>query len=436
MRILTALVLLFLFTAWSYSEEYSFDVEEYEEQIYEINGNIKVNPVVIYSNRDSKLFRLKYYNSEYDDNFSDMYYFIPELFVKLNYEKLSFNAGGNAKVYNVDNKWDYEKTLYECSLNFSPWNLSFDLGRKSLIWGKGYIWNPVSYAGRQKNVDDVEAALEGYWLFNMQWVKSFESALQNLAVNFVVLPSYKKINKDYENIFTDFENLDYENEYYETTHFITKIYALILNTDFDIYVLLNHKNSNKYGADFSKNLLANWEIHFEYSYESKYTKYYLDENGTLADKNQRINNYLAGTRYLTDNEITFIFEYLHNAGGFTKDETDIFYDEIDAALESGAAVPYYKKSALFLNRQFVSKDYLYLKISKPQPFDILYFTPAIFSVYNITDKSLTSSAEFKYTGIDDLEISLKGSYLYGPSSSQYGEKISGQKYYLHLRYYF
>jgi hypothetical protein len=48
------------------------------------------------------------------------------------------------------------------------------------------------------------------------------------------------------------------------------------------------------------------------------------------------------------------------------------------------------------------KDYLYLRISQKEPFNILYFTPAITSIVNVNDKSLSISPELLYTGITNL----------------------------------
>ncbi len=430
-----SLLFLLFFMTGAYAEDYSFDVDDYEEKIWEINGNIRLNSIYINNNKNSKLFMLKYYNREKGD-YSRTHYIRPELFIKLNYDDFSFNSGGNFNLYYIEEEWDHKETLYECNLNYSPGSLSFNIGKKNLMWGKGYIWNPVSYAGRQKNVDDVDEALEGYYLLNIKWVKTLESNLRNIAVNFIVLPSYKKINNDYNNMYTDYEGLNYENKYNGTTHFITKLYGLLFNTDIDLYLLLNHRNSNKTGIDFSKNLLTSWEIHFEYSYENRYTQYFMDESGTVVNRTKQNNNFLAGTRYLTENEITYILEYLHNSGGLTKEQSDTFYNQIDSSLNSGTSISYYKMNSVYLNRQFLSKDYIYFKATRPQPFDILYFTPSLYFVFNLTDRSQISTIEFKYTGITDLEFILKGSYLYGPSLTQYGEKISRQKYDFQLKYYF
>jgi hypothetical protein len=52
------------------------------------------------------------------------------------------------------------------------------------------------------------------------------------------------------------------------------------------------------------------------------------------------------------------------------------------------------------------KDYLYLRISQKEPFNILYFTPAITGMMNLNDKSVSISPELLYTGITNLELRL------------------------------
>src|SRR4030066_2241830 len=68
------------------------------------------------------------------------------------------------------------------------------------------------------------------------------------------------------------------------------------------------------------------------------------------------------------------------------------------------------------------KDYLYLRISQKEPFNILYFTPAITTIMNLNDRSLSLSPELLYTGFTNWEFRLKGTYLSGSSRSEYGEK--------------
>jgi hypothetical protein len=82
------------------------------------------------------------------------------------------------------------------------------------------------------------------------------------------------------------------------------------------------------------------------------------------------------------------------------------------------------------------RDYLYLRASQKEPFDILYFTPAITFITNISDKSTSISPELVYTGVTNLELRLKAIFLAGRKDSDFGEKQNAYKVELRARYYF
>jgi hypothetical protein len=82
------------------------------------------------------------------------------------------------------------------------------------------------------------------------------------------------------------------------------------------------------------------------------------------------------------------------------------------------------------------RDYLYLRASQKEPFDMLYFTPSITGIYNVDDKSVSISPELLYTGIDNLELRLKSTFLAGDSYTEFGEKLSDCKIEFRIRYFF
>jgi len=82
------------------------------------------------------------------------------------------------------------------------------------------------------------------------------------------------------------------------------------------------------------------------------------------------------------------------------------------------------------------RDYLYLRISQKEPFDILYFTPSVTCIYNINDRSYSLSPEILYTGITNLEVRLKGAFLAKPDNSEFGEKQNDWRIEFRARYYF
>lgn len=415
------LFLFILFAGAASSADYSFDLSEIEKKPYEFSGDIRFAPFLSRTNQASDIFKLKYYNQT-NDAYIYGGYLKPELFFKYTIRQFSYNISGNAALSYADKQWQFDKNLYENYVSYKTDNLSLELGKRSLKWGKGYIWNPTSYGGRQKDVDDVDAALEGYYLLNAEWVKSFDSTLSNLALDFSVIPANENVNPDYSET--------------AVINYAVKAYFLFYNTDIDFYLLLNNMETNKAGIDFSKNIRSNLEMHFEFSRNFKNIKYFMNNGGVIELAESPGNDFLLGTRYLTNNEITIIFEYLHNSSGFTKEESNNFYEAIDAALISGKAIPYYKQNLSYLNRQFISKDYLYLKFSKPQPYDILYFTPSLYSVINLSDGSQSTTLYLSYTGITNLETILKYSLFTGAADTQFGAKIISDKLELQLKYYF
>ncbi len=82
------------------------------------------------------------------------------------------------------------------------------------------------------------------------------------------------------------------------------------------------------------------------------------------------------------------------------------------------------------------RDYLYLRVSQKEPFDILYFTPALTTILNVDDRSFSISQELIYTGITNLELRLRGTALVGDRFSDFGEKPNDARLELRVRYYF
>jgi len=88
------------------------------------------------------------------------------------------------------------------------------------------------------------------------------------------------------------------------------------------------------------------------------------------------------------------------------------------------------------NRKNFMKDYLYLRVSQKEPFDMLYYTPSLTGIYNMNDKSVSIAPELLYTGIKNLELRLKTTFPVGNSYTEFGEKQNDYKLELRARYYF
>ena len=82
------------------------------------------------------------------------------------------------------------------------------------------------------------------------------------------------------------------------------------------------------------------------------------------------------------------------------------------------------------------RDYLYWRTVQKEPFDILYFNPAVTMILNLNDRSFTLSPEIVYTRITNLELRLKASFIVGSAETEYGEKQNDYRLELRVGYYF
>jgi energy-coupling factor transporter ATP-binding protein EcfA2 len=154
-------------------------------------------------------------------------------------------------------------------------------------------------------------------------------------------------------------------------------------------------------------------------------------------------SYLLGIRYLTPSDTTFIFEYYRNGTGYTHSEVEDYFSFIDRGydlyLSTGNDSLLKRASGVTQGnhgRPNPGQDYLYLRVTQKEPFNILYFTPGITTIMNLDDRSFQISPEFLYTGFTNWEFRLKGTALVGQSGTEFGEKANDYKIELRVRYYF
>jgi len=410
-------------------EKYKLDISEIEKKPYNLNGYAEFRPVLNVVDRDAALYKLKFYNrdegkttGEYNFKFLiDGSYEkdIARLFLRLSYDLNYINASWS------DNLKPYEASL---SLKPSP-SLTLDIGKKTLKWGKGYAWNPVAFIDRPKDPDEPDLALEGFWVISADYIRSFPGPLKTVSFTPVFLPVLDNVNDDFGK--TGQANVG------------AKLYLLFYDTDIDLIFFTGGSRPSRYGIDFSRNITSNLEIHGELAYIEDFQKKYTDGQGNIFSSTYDTLSYLFGVRYLSQRETTYIFEYYRNGTGFTKEEFSDFYRLINRAYQSyltnGSEVLLGKAMNLSqgnYGRPNPMKDYLYLRISQKEPFDILYFTPALTTILNLRDFSFSISPEVSYTAITNLELRLKANFLVGARDTEFGEKPNDFRLEFRARYYF
>lgn len=424
---------LFLLPLWPAllpaEETYTFDLKEIEKKPYHFGGYVEMKPTLFRIRQDSSLYRLKYYNRDIGSS-------LEEANLKLQLEG-SWEAGIGRLYFktNTDYKFsrlgDQDKTdLYEGFLSLNPsssWKI--DAGKKTFKWGKGYAWNPVAFIDRAKDPDDPEVGMEGIFALSADYTKSFAGPLKTVSFTPVVQPVYDHINNE-------FGKKDYLN-------LAGKLYLLLYDTDIDFIACTGGSRTSRFGADFSRNIGTNWEVHGEVAYVKDVQTRLVDSAGRISAVEYDATSYLLGTRYLTARDTTWILEYYRNGAGFSGEAMADFFGFVnnadrtyrstgnDAALQRAAQL-----SEGNFGRANPMRDYLYLRVSQKEPFDFLYFTPAVTTIVNLNDRSFQISPEAAYTGFTNFDLRLKASFINGPTDSEFGEKPYDFKLELKVGYYF
>jgi len=413
-------------------EEYKFDLSEIEKKPYHIGGYAEFRPVLFILDRDASLYNLKFFNrdegktiEEYNGKLQlegSLEKGVARLFVRTNFDLKYSYLGWE---HNESKRMIYEGYL---SLKPSP-SLTFKLGKQTLLWGKGYAFNPVAFVSRPKDPDDPELALEGFITASADYIKSFSGPLKTFSITPVIFPVYEHINDDFGKI--------------NRLSFAGKVYFLLYDTDIDLIGLTGGSKTNRLGIDFSRNITTNFEIHGEFAFVNNQTKRVIDSQGNISESKFDAKSYLLGIRYLTTSDTTFIFEYYRNGTGFTHLEMKDYFLFIDKGYDlflSNGNDSLLKKASTVTEGNYgrpnPMQDYLYLRVTQKEPFNILYFTPAITTIMNFNDKSLSLSPELLYTGFTNWEFRLKGSALVGQRLAEYREKQNDYRVELRMRYYF
>ena len=427
-----SMILIFLQPAFG-QDEYEFDLSGIEKEIekkpYYIGGFFEFRPVLFGLNRDSAFYKLRFFAQ---DEGSTLEEYNSALRLEGGYQN------GLASLYfRTDSRlwYDYQGLDEDIDLQEGYFSLkpvpsfTLDAGKKVLQWGKGYAFNPVAFVSRPKDSDNPTEALEGYYVVTADFIKSFSGHLKTLAFTPVILPVTESINDDFGKA--------------DQINFAAKLYLLLWDTDMDILFFTGKSRTTRYGFDFAGNIKTNLEFHGELAWITDFDKKHIDSEGKLSTKESDIFKFLFGIRYLTTNEITFTFEYYHNDGGIDKEESENLFKFVDRAydifLDTGESLQLDKAARLSQGTMAAAKpmsDYLYFRASWKEPFDILYFTPAMTSIVNVTDHSLSITPELVYSPKTNLALRLRGAFLAGGKNTEYGEKQNDYKMELRFRYFF
>jgi hypothetical protein len=437
-------ILWFLFFSSSAfaAEEYKFEASETEKKPYHVGGFGEFRPALNVLDKNAALYKANYYNQNVGDTTKE---YNSRLQLEGSYEVgiARYFLRVNQDLNNTYQGWSSSGKLYEGLLSLKPSDsLSMDIGKKVFKWGKGYAWNPVAFLDRPKDPNDPDLALEGFWAMTGDYIKSFSGPLKTVSFTPVFLPVTRQINNDFVGGLANPAGKSAASVS-DQANVAGKLYFLLYDTDIDFIYFTGGSKTTRYGMDFSRNIGTSLEVHGELAFTEDFTKQVVDSSGNVSNKDSDGTSYLLGVRYLSEKLTTYLLEYYHNGTGYTKGEMSDFFSFVDQGynqfLTTGNPSLISRASNLAqgnYGRNTPGTDYLYLRASQQEPFDILYFTPAVTMITNLKDQSLTLTPELLYTGITNWEFRLKTFFITGRENTEFGEKPNDFKIEFRIRYFF
>ena len=318
-------------------------------------------------------------------------------------------------------------SLLEGGLRISPSEgLSFDLGKQVQRWGKGYAWNPVAFFEKPKDPNDPAASREGFVMASADWVRSFPGAVAAVGFTPVLLPVSEHVNGDYGTV--------------AHVNAGARLYLLVADTDIDLLWAAKGTRPQRLGFDFSRNLGANLEVHGEWARAISASRQMLQADGSVAAERRNTDTWLLGGRYITESEVTWIAELYRNGTGFDDTQLASFYQLLGQAFgptgSTAARDPAATLAQSGYARASAGQRYAYVRVSAKDPFDWLYFTPALTAIVSLDDRSAQITPELMYTGLQNVEVRARAVWLRGAALSEFGAKAAARRFELSARLYF
>jgi len=404
---------------------YTFDASDYARKPFELGGYLELKADHFDLNRSSPFYRFTYADLPQRANL-DRGTGTLKLTGKARVGDWLLSARSHSDYSTDQLRSETEHRFDEFLLSWKPApGVTIDAGKTVLKWGKGYAWNPVGFVERPKDPTDPELAREGYTVLTADLVQSFDGPLKTIAFTPVLLPVSASLNSGYGRP--------------GHTNAAAKLYLLYRDTDIDFYYVGRGSRGPRMGVDFSRNLTSNLEIHGEFARIRDQAFQTITAAGQVRSRTQTVNSWLLGLRYLTERETTVIAEYYRNGAGYAEDDYQSYLAYAERALLAGPASPLYSRAVSLSStygRQTPLRDYLYFRVSQKEPFDILYFTPALTAIVSAADRSYTISPELAYTGFKNIELRARAIFLGGGADTDYGTRQNRRRAEVLVRVHF
>jgi hypothetical protein len=423
MRLLLIIAVALVPYGLLFADDYSFEIpedEEEEESKLEWSGNLDERYFIFHADQSSPFYQLQFSGKEDLPEYFSQYRL--ELYLDADYQTkdIGFYLKTHSTYYN-DSERSFDLLAAYGNVNLSLTSF-IQAGKRMYSWGKGYAFNPVGYVNPFKDPENPELAQAGLLSVNFEKIKSFNSdLLKTIALTAIVIPPEEILNNRYGEV--------------ENTDFAAKAYFLLWDIDIDVMGRYSKVNTSSIGADFAANIKENIEVHGELSYFKDTPKNTTAENALLTTMEDGC-SYLLGLRYLNQWQTTVIAEYYHNDAGLTADEYKSYVDFLQNSINAHETAQALKYSRTYFKESNLMQNYLYLKVIQPEPLGLLYFTPSLFTIYNLSDNSFLLAVPIIYKPFTNFEFTFWPTFLVGDEHTEFGGRQFQQKYELRMKVHF
>jgi len=422
-RILCVLGIWGMLAGPAAGEDFDFDIPEEPESRLEIQGNLDGRWGLLQTREPSPFYRLRFFDAQEQSSYLSQYRL--DFYLKGDYRLKQ--VGFVARTFTQYAREEpIQTSFFELygSLSISP-RLTLGLGKRRYSWGKGYAYNPAGYVNAEKDPENPELALSGRPSAYLVYNRSFTSGgIQNLSLTAVVLPPASDLPDGYTSA--------------AYTGGALKLYLLVRDIDIDFVLLRQKSEPPKSGLDFAANLRTNIEVHGELSYVRNAKVHVLHGNRVAVRKVDGA-SYLLGIRYLTRWSTTIVAEYYHQASGLSRDEYRDAVDFLERRVESGNP-DLIREAGSGLSEVLGSRtsmqDYLYVKLTHPEPFGWVYASISAFTIYNVRDRSSTLSPQLTLRPYTNFAFLLRPTVLCGGRRTEFGSRQFQRKAEVWTRFYF
>jgi hypothetical protein len=412
------------------AQEPPVEIPPVDRKPYAANGFLELRPVMIWQDTDAALFRLRSFTDERPD--AQTMQLNSRIQLDASYRRSWFSAQTRTVVDTgyTSGDWTADATAYELYVSLKPApSFTLDAGKKTLKWGKGYLWNPVAFLDRPKNPEDPALALEGFTVLSADYIRTFNGPLQVMSVTPVLVPVFGDLNQSFG----------------ERGHLNVagKLYLLLFDTDFDVMFLTGGSRRARFGFDLSRNLASNLEVHGEVTHVPANLTAILEPNGALVQREEPATSLVMGLRYLTEANTTYIVDYFRNGTGYAPGAMEAYFDLIDRGYEAWNASGDGRTLTLAsratdagYGRMNPMRNYLYGRVNQPDALGVLYLTLGASTIVNVDDGSFSVLPEVQYKPTENLELRWLANIQRGGSWTEFGEKPADVRVELRARYYF